>query len=178
MAFLAAPSAAVAWTHPSVTRQHFHYSSKLFRVDIIHMSAGTWFLCSHAGKTFFMKHLGDGFLRPVNYDKGIGEGHVPQNVASERLFLFLFFCLIRFYVVWGIKKPMEKWKLFYFHRAFKIPVWILQDHVLNSTPRKKCPEFCHRTRATQYQQKRPHLPSHHCWVMPHDQQAIFIMHQI
>lgn len=55
------------------------------------MSAGTCFQCSllsHPGKTFFMKHLGDEFLQPVNYDKGIGKGHVPQNITSERLFFF------------------------------------------------------------------------------------------
>lgn len=94
MAFLATPSAAVEWTRPSVIRRHFHYSSKLFRVEIIHMSAGTGFQCSllsHPGKTFFMKHLGDEFLRPVNYDKGIGKGHIPQNITSERFFFFLFF---------------------------------------------------------------------------------------
>lgn len=96
MAFLATPSAAVAWTHPSVIRQHFHYSSELFRVEIIHMSAGTWFqfsLLSHPGKTFFMKHLGDEFLRSVNYDKGIRKGRVPQNITLEKLFFFLFFLI-------------------------------------------------------------------------------------
>lgn len=61
------------------------------------MSAGTGFQCSllsHPGKTFFMKHLGDEFLRPVNYDKGIGKGHIPQNITSERFFFFLFLNLI------------------------------------------------------------------------------------
>lgn len=61
------------------------------------MSAGTSFQCSllsRPGKTFFMKHLGDEFLRPVNYDKGIGKGHVPQSITSESFLFFLFLNLI------------------------------------------------------------------------------------
>lgn len=99
MALFATPSASEAWSYPSIIRQHSHYSSKLFRMEIIHTSAGTWFQCrllSHPGKTFFMKHLGDEFLWPVNYDKGIGKGCVLQNTSSERLLYIYTFNFVWF----------------------------------------------------------------------------------
>lgn len=85
MAFFVTPSASVAWSYPSIIRQHLNYSSKLFRVEIIHSSAGTWFQCKllgHPSKTFFMKHLGDEFLWPVSYDKGT----VMKGMCSSKHF--------------------------------------------------------------------------------------------
>lgn len=51
-----------------------------------------------------MKHLGDEFLWPVNYDERIGKGHVPQNITSNRAFFF------KFMWVWGLKKPKTSGK--------------------------------------------------------------------
>lgn len=153
-----------------------NYSSKLFRVEIIHSSAGTWFqskLLSHPGKTFFMKHLGDEFLWPVGYDKGIGKGCVLQNASSERLIYI--YIHVQFHIVWGIKRSMGKWKLFYFYRTFRHHMWIDQDHINLDVTLKK--EFQQPYNRVQVGKKTvlPLLPwlGYALWLT-----EVFIMQQI
>lgn len=147
-------------------------------MKIIHVSAGTWFQCSlfsHPGKTFFTKHLGDEFLWPVNYDKGVGEGYILQNITSEMLFFFSF----NFMCFFLMKRPMEKLKLFYFCRAFRNCVnFSRQCYIMW---RKEFKVLCHRTGTSRMSAERPCLPlppwlSYAPWLTSNLYYTIYVDH--